>query len=76
MLLSVVHGHREGPHPRAYRVKAAPGESPFRPPAAPDPGLTADQVREQLLEDPEYLEWMAEERAAEFAAMTRRAYRS
>ncbi len=36
---------------------------------------TAEEMRAQLLEDPEYLEWMAEERAAELAAMTRRAYR-
>lgn len=67
---------RGGAHPRAYRHKPAPTEPEARPDTVePYRGpATQEEWIAQLHDDPEFIQWRTEERGAELAMLTVRAY--
>ena len=55
-----------------WRTPTVAADQPSTPSSCPQ--FTAEQMAQQLANDPEFIQWRAEERAAELAVLTLRAY--
>jgi hypothetical protein len=60
---------------RSHGDSIAPAAGEYRPPApTPAPRITPEEAARQLAADPEFVQWRAEELAADLAQKTRKVY--